>query len=97
MTEQQFAAVRLCFERFGEDRSRVGFRFRDGREFLGWAPETDEDAVLVLWAPSPFYAQATGTDDWAPPDEWVPFAEIDLSSLQFWDETARVWVDSLTV
>lgn|GEM_PF-5457344 len=96
MTEQQLAAVRLCFERLTEDRSRIGFRFRDGREFLGWSSQTDGVAVFVVWAPSPFCAQATGTDDWAPPDEWVPFAEIDLASLQFWNETTHAWVDALT-
>ncbi len=96
MTEQQLAAVRLCFERLAREGARIGFRFRDSRQFLGWAPEAGEAAVFVVWAPSPFYAQSTGTDEWAPPDEWVPFAEIDLSSLQFWDETARVWVDALT-
>lgn len=92
MTEQQLAAVRLCFERLAEGGARIGFRFRDGREFLGWASETDEDAVLVMWAPSPFYAQATGTDDWAPPDEWVPVAEIDLSSLQSWNLAQGRWI-----
>jgi hypothetical protein len=94
VTEQQLAATRLCFERLAEDRSRIGFRFRNGHEFLGWVGEVGESVALLIWAPSPFYAQATGTDEWAPPDAWVPFTEIELASLQFWDESARVWVDA---
>ena len=84
---------RRRFERFAETGEKHAFRLRSGRDFLGWVVEVGEDAVLVSWAPSPFHAQATGTDEWSPPDEWVRFADIDPASLSFWDGTARRWVD----
>ncbi len=46
-----------------------------------------------MWAPSPFYAQATGTDAMSPPDEWVPIAEIELDSLSYWDDREHRWID----
>jgi len=43
---------------------------------MGWIEDVTDDAVLVMWAPSPFYAQATGTDEMSPPNEWIPLEQI---------------------
>jgi hypothetical protein len=87
--------IRLRFERFAETGAKHAFQLRSGREFLGWAMDIREEAVLVSWAPSPFYAQATDTDEMAPPDEWIPFTDIVPSSLSYWDDMARRWVSFL--
>jgi hypothetical protein len=83
----------LRFERFVETGEKYAFRLRSGQEFLGWVMEVGEDAILVAWAPSPFYAQATGTEEMSPPDEWVRFADIEPSSLAYWDDAACRWID----
>lgn len=86
-------AVRAALERFCDLGDKHAFELRNGTSFLGWAVEVSGDALLVSWAPTPLYAQATGTDAWAPPDQWIPFADIDLGSLAYWDPTTRGWVD----
>jgi hypothetical protein len=83
----------LRFERFVETGEKYAFRLRSGQEFLGWVMEVGEDAILVAWAPSPFCAQATGTEEMSPPDEWVRFADIEPSSLAYWDDAASRWID----
>lgn len=55
--------------------------------------ETKEDAVYVAWAPSPVYAQAIGTDEMSPPDEWILYSEIDSTSRTYWDAEANCWLD----
>lgn len=85
--------IRLHFERFADAGEKHSFRLRSGQDFLGWIIEVGEDAVLVAWAPTPFYAQANGKDEMSPPDEWVRFAKIDHSSLSYWDHTTCRWVD----
>jgi hypothetical protein len=92
--------IRLRFERFADAGEKHAFRLRSeklkarfGSEFLGWVMEVGEDAVLAAFAPSPFYAQAAGTSEMAPPDEWVPFDAIEPSSLAYWDDATRRWVD----
>lgn len=97
MTEQQLAALRIYLKCLIENGAQITFRISDGRKFVGWVPEVGESAVFVVWVPSPFYAQATGTDEWASPDEWVPLADIDISSIRFWSEEAGAWIDTLPV
>jgi hypothetical protein len=75
-----------------DNSDRVGFTFVDGREFLGWIAEVTEDRMLVMWAPSPFYAQATGGDEWNPDDEWVPFTALRTESLARYDKSIPGWV-----
>jgi len=87
--------LRAIFERFADTGDKHAFRFRDGRDFLGWVMDVTEDAVLVSWAPSPFYAQATGTAEMSPEDELVRFSDIELGSLAWWDGAARQWVELL--
>ena len=48
--------------RCADNSDKVGFTFVDDREFLGWIADVTEDRMLVMWAPSPVYAQATGGD-----------------------------------
>jgi hypothetical protein len=45
---------------------RVALRLADGTTREGWIVEVHEDSVLFEHAPSPFYAQAHGTDAMAP-------------------------------
>ena len=91
MSERE--AIRNRFEQFADAGEKHAFRLYSGREFLGWVMEVREDAILVMWAPLPFYAQATGTDEMAPPDEWVRFADIEPPSLGYYDGAAHCWVD----
>ena len=45
---------------------RVALALADGTTREGWIAEVHEDAILFEHAPSPFYAQAHGTDAMAP-------------------------------
>lgn len=45
---------------------RVALRLADGSTREGWIVEVEEEAIVLEHAPSPFYAQATGTDAMAP-------------------------------
>jgi hypothetical protein len=74
-------AIYDYFNQLSETGDRCWFRLKSGGTFEGWVLEVSADEVLVMWAPSPFYAQATGTDEMSPPDEWIQFADIELSSL----------------
>jgi outer membrane protein assembly factor BamB len=79
------------WERFSKFGAKHGFRLINGAEFLGWVLEAKEDAVFVAWAPSPLYAQATGTDQMSPPDAWILYSEIDSNSQAYWDAEAKCW------
>lgn len=59
-----------------EGEHRVALRLADGSTREGWIAEVDEDAIVFEHAPSPFYAQATGTDEMAPPAERIALAAI---------------------
>lgn len=86
-------SLRARFERFADAGDKHAFRLRDGREFLGWIVEVADAAVLVAWAPSPFHAQATGTAEMSPPDEWLALTDIEPGSLAWWDSATRRWVE----
>lgn len=88
-------ALRQALERCAERVDKIGFTFQDGREFLGWATGVTATAVLVSWAPSPLYAQATGGAAWEPEDQWVPLADITQDSVAAYDESDRRWVPLL--
>ncbi|MHB1562009.1 MAG: hypothetical protein ACYC61_31560 [Isosphaeraceae bacterium] len=83
--------IRRALEEFAEVGEKHAFEFRGGGEFLGWVLEVTSDAALVRWAPSPFYAQAAGTEEMAPSDRWVPLADIIPESLAYWDDERRGW------
>ena len=89
--------TRIHFQRFVETGVKHAFRLRSGQHFLGWVVEVCDDAILVEWAPCPFYAQATGTGEMASPNEWVRLGDIDPSSISFWDDETRRWINSATV
>lgn len=55
--------VLLALEEAGE---RVALRLADGSMREGWIVEVEEEVIVFEHAPSPFYAQATGTDSMAP-------------------------------
>ncbi|GAA1400680.1 hypothetical protein GCM10009639_42070 [Kitasatospora putterlickiae] len=78
-------ALRGYFARRWEDVAKVGFTCRDGREFLGWIADVDDDRVLVTWAPGPF-------DDRDADDEWFPLTAIRPGTAAHYDTTTRVWV-----
>lgn len=45
---------------------RVALRLADGSTREGWIVEVEEEVIVFEHAPSPFYAQANGTDAMAP-------------------------------
>jgi hypothetical protein len=49
-----------------EEDVRVALRLADGTTREGWIAEVHEDVIVFEHAPSPFYAQAHGTDAMAP-------------------------------
>lgn len=59
----------------------VWFTYGEGRYFEGWVMDVSNDALLVMWRASPFYAQANGTEDMGPPDEWILVSDIDMDSV----------------
>lgn len=65
--------VLLALEDAGE---RVALRLADGSTREGWIVEVDEDAIVFEHAPSPFYAQATGSDAMAPEPERIAVEAI---------------------
>jgi hypothetical protein len=85
--------VREYLVRCREAGDRVGFTFVDGTEFLGWVVEVDESGVVLSWAPSPVYAQATGSGNAIPPDESAPFDGIRTDSLARYDQSVGGWID----
>ncbi len=54
----------------------MALRLADGSTREGWIDEVHEDAIVFEHAPSPFYAQRTGTDEMAPPPERIAIAAI---------------------
>jgi len=75
------------WEQYSNTGEKHDFTLKDGSEFLGWIIEVSDSAVLVMWAPSPLY----GDDEMSPPDEWIPFTDIVLESLSYWDDQMRTW------
>lgn len=66
--------VLLALEEAGE---RVALRLADGSTREGWIVEVEEEAIVFEHAPSPFYAQANGTDAMAPEEpERIAVEEI---------------------
>lgn len=49
-----------------EAGTRVVLRLADGSTREGWIVEVEEEVIVFEHAPSPFYAQANGTDAMAP-------------------------------
>lgn len=49
-----------------EAGTRVALRLADGSTREGWIVEVEEEVIVFEHAPSPFYAQANGTDAMAP-------------------------------
>ena len=69
------------FEYLMEYEDVVWFTYGDGIRFEGWVTEVSDEALFVMWRPSPIYAQAQGGDDWSPEDEWIRNSEIDVESI----------------
>jgi len=75
-------AMFKVLEQFSRSSERVTFILKDGRRFEGWIEEIKEGRVLLSWAPSPFYAQAVGSDESDIPDEWIMLSEIDRNTIK---------------
>lgn len=71
---------------------KLGFTLLDGREFLGWVTDVDDDRVLLRWAPNPIYAMSTNGAEWNPDDECVQLSAIDADTVARYDETSRRWM-----
>jgi hypothetical protein len=63
-------------------------RTRDGDVHEGWIDEIHESTLVFAYAPSPFYAQAHGTNEMAPPD-----ATISLDDVVAWMSSTGQWID----
>jgi hypothetical protein len=61
---------------FAAGGDRVALKLADGSTREGWVDEVCDDVIVFEHAPSPFYAQATGTDEMAPPAERIAIAAI---------------------
>jgi hypothetical protein len=85
--------LRIYLARRRDEASKVGLRLADGTAFLGWVVEVGASHVVLAWAPSPFYAQSTGTEEMSAPDTSVPLDGLDSTSLARYDEAAGCWVD----
>lgn len=59
-----------------ESPSHVVLRLETGATLEGWILDIDNTQVVFCHAPSPFYAQATGTNEMSPPDERIPLEEV---------------------
>jgi len=72
--------------KLSETDERVALRRADGWIIEGWILEVFEDAIVFDHAPSPFHAQATGTDEMSPPEE-----RIALDAIAQYMDDARRW------
>lgn len=74
-----------------ECEDAICFTYGDGIQFEGLVTEVTDVTLYVMWRPSPFYAQATGSDEMSPPDEWIKIKDIDIESLRknFVQQTAE--------
>jgi len=90
---QELARLREYLLRRCDDLDRVAFDFVAGDHFEGWIVEVGQSHAVIGWAPSPFYAQAQGTEEMSPPDEPVPFEAILSRSLARYDTQLSRWVE----
>lgn len=77
---------RAALDALAEQDGHAVLRLDDGTILEGWILEVDDDGVVFEHAPSPFYAQATGTSAMAPPTRTIPAGSI----AAYMDE-ARRW------
>jgi hypothetical protein len=87
----QTAQKRL--EAFSQTGDKHAFKLLDGQSFEGWVMDVTATAALVARAPSPFHTQASGTDNMAAPDEWIPIDQIDAMTLSYYDKEKHRWLD----
>lgn len=69
-----------------EWEGHVALRLRSGVTLEGWILDVDDQSLRFESAPSPFYAQATGSSVMSPPASDIPLDEIEA----YLDHT-RVW------
>lgn len=81
------------FQRYADSGDKHAFDLVDGTSCMGWVMDVRGSELLFMWAPSPFYQQATGSSEDSPPDEWIAFDRIALRSLSYWDPASKAWVD----
>lgn len=67
---------RDLLEALAEHDGHVALRLVDGTTLEGWILEVDADTLTFDHAPSPFHAQATGSDEMAPPPTVIPIRAI---------------------
>ncbi len=86
-------AKRRALERLSGDDGHHVLRLRDGRVYEGWILDVGERSLRFMHAPSPFYAQATGTGALSPADEDVPLQDVPLQDVVAWLDAERGWID----
>ena len=78
--------MRVVLEWLAEQEGHVVIRMRDGAVREGWIVEVKPTHIVFEQAPSPFHAQATGTDEMAPPPE-----RIGIEAIAAWLDDDRNW------
>ena len=70
------------FEEHGEKHA---MRLKDGRDLVGWVQVVGSRAIRFQPAPGPFCVD--------PAEIEISIDQIDLSSLAYWDNGRKGWVD----
>lgn len=66
---------------FAERGNQQRVYLASGQMLQGWIMEISDSALMI----STGFAEKTGHD------QWIEFADIDLTRLEYWDNYAQVW------
>jgi hypothetical protein len=69
------------FVQFAESGNQQRLKTRDNRLLQGWIMEVTEDSLLI----------STGAGEKGS-DVWLKLADINLSSLAYWDSKTQQWL-----
>lgn len=66
---------------FAERGNQQRVYLNSGQMLQGWIMEITDTALMI----STGFAEKTGKD------QWIEFADIDLTQLEYWDTQAQLW------
>lgn len=66
---------------FAQRGNQQRIYLKNGQMLQGWIMEINENALMI----STGFAEKTGHD------QWIDFADIDLTRLEYWDTQAQLW------
>ena len=66
---------------FAQRGNQQRIYLKHGQMLQGWIMEINENALMI----STGFAEKTGHD------QWIDFADIDLTRLEYWDTQAQLW------